>query len=272
MTLLQLAEAERAAIIRRAGGLARLKKRTPRGFTPTPRTTRALREAGMTAADAALLVEGDQHERGYVAEMDTPGRLRVPDLPDAVAHALATLQETTGDGADNTGQLTMPPMTGWTSEGDGASTYAHAQHGRLKLGAGRWTRHHATTGRILASGTTQESLGNHLRGLVGDTGNAGAADANAEALADLVARVRGVARDTVPAAARTMVEERLTPRGPDLSATHALVRERMNYREAVPVEARNLVEALRKSGRLPSGAGSGATDDVHARARAAAAR
>jgi hypothetical protein len=172
-------------------------------------STRALRESGVSEKDITILVEGAAREADYVAQMDSPARVRRPDLPDAVAHALRVFQETTGDGQDGAGQLSMPPnMTGWRSEGDSTAVYSHAQHGRLKLGAGRWTRHHATTGRILASGTTQESLANHLRGLVGDTGNSGAADANAESLTDVLNRLRGIT--PVPAGTHARLLEALT--------------------------------------------------------------
>ena len=191
MTTIELHEAETRAIVRRAGGLARLKKKS-----------RALRP-GRTVLE--LAIEGDLRALSECGE-SLPRR---PTLDAATEQHLREAQarvllETTGDGVDGAGQLQMPPMTGWTAEGDGASTYSHAKHGRVKLGAGRWSRHDASSGRIVASGTTQESLTSHLRGLkdTGDMGNANAA----ESLDDVLRRGRGESPRPTPEAARLVTK------------------------------------------------------------------
>lgn len=147
--------------------------------------TTALRESGIPEKDITILVEGNEREIRAAAEWgETVARFRTPEISPAVDRALTTLQETVGDGQQDTGQLSMPPMPGWQAEGDGGSTYVHSQHGRVKLGAGRWTRHHASTGRILASGTTQESLASHLSSLKGEVGG------SSESLDDVLHRIR----------------------------------------------------------------------------------
>lgn len=181
---------KRVAHALRTGTSPRLKKR--RRAAASAAGVKALKEAGVSERDARILMEGDAHERRSAAEWNgtaVPAGVFMPALPEAVSAALRTFQEEASVGDGTSGQLSMPPMTGWRSEGDSASVYSHAQHGTVRLHGDRWTHH--VGGRIVKSGVSQESLGSHLRGLVGDTGNSGAADANAEALAEILGRVRG---------------------------------------------------------------------------------
>jgi hypothetical protein len=206
------------------------RRKKPR--TPGP-TTRALREANVSEKDALILQEGHAHEVAYAAALSDPARLRMPEPNPALRHAFDLLQEQVGSDVSDAGtipgtqSLTMPSgLPGWTAEGDSASVYRHAKHGTVRLHGDRWT-HHAVGGRIVKSGVSQESLANHLRGLVGDTGNSGAGDPNAEALADVMARARG---------------ERPRP-----TREAAQLVEAVRNRERTPASADDLRERLRKA-------------------------
>jgi hypothetical protein len=276
MTMIELAEAERGAILKRLRGRPLKKKRR---VIPDAVTTQALREAGISERDAQTLIEGAEHERRFLAET---GAVHFrPEIPDRVSDALGVLQEQV---SSDVSSLALP--VGWTErtarQATGHRTFLHEDHGSLHVSTdgGKWS-HHDAAGVIRGSGVTPGSLTDYLRGLkaTGDRGgntsasdaaSASGSDAAAESLDTILARVRG-GRDTVPAAAHRLIESRVRPRAPDLSAAHALVRERLDRREAVPVEAHNLVESLRRSGRLGSGSGSG-SPDLHTRLRAALAR
>jgi hypothetical protein len=272
MTLVQLAEAEHAAILKRLRASGRPLKKKKR-FTPDAATAKALRESGLSEADVATLVEGTEHERRFL--IDTGAVRFRPEIPARVADALGVLQEAVDSSVSSASALTPP--TGWTSRADTPDTFSHSTHGSLHLKNGRWV-HRDKAGTIRGSGANQESMTGYLRGLgsdpntaAADAASASGSDAAAESLAVILGRIRSGGRDTVPAAAHALVEARLRPTAPDLAATHRLVAERLDRREAVPAEARNLVEALRAGGRLPSGSGSG-SPDLHTRLRAALAR
>jgi len=184
MTELQLTEHTRAEIVRRAGGIHRLKS-TRRRMNPD--AAKALRESGISEKDITILLEGSEHDRSYVADVAAAARLHT-EIPEPIDRALRRFSEAVDSTATSTA-LAMPSMSGWRAESD--NVHVHDKHGTVRLhdGGTRWT-HHAVGGRIVKSGTTQESLASHLRGLVGDTGNSGAADANAEALDDVRAFAR----------------------------------------------------------------------------------
>src|SRR5258706_16465736 len=101
MTHAELVEAGTQDILGRLRKLGLLLKR--RTFTPIVDAIQALREAGVSAKDAVLLVEAIEHERRF---LDGSGALRV-ELPVAVDRALFMLMEITGDGQTDIGQLIM---------------------------------------------------------------------------------------------------------------------------------------------------------------------
>src|SRR5437016_2353504 len=101
MTSLQLCEAETANILKRLRASGRTLRTKRRTFTPSADATRALREAGVSAADAQTLIEGAQHERDYLAGVEGAVRFRA-DLPPRVSAALDVLQEDVGDGRSET--------------------------------------------------------------------------------------------------------------------------------------------------------------------------
>jgi len=181
------------ATLRTAGAIL---NRTPRGRkrrrpvdAPEARAAKeqALKESGaFSDRDVQILIEGNEIEERAAKEWGSGWRHL--SVPDPIDRALRRTFSEAVDSAATSGALSMPSMSGWRAESD--NVHVHGTHGTVRLhdGGTRWT-HHAIGGKIVKSGTTQESLGAHLRGLVGDLGNAGAADANAEAL-DVVARIR----------------------------------------------------------------------------------
>jgi len=132
---------------------------------------RPLHEAGvLSPRDRAMLTDAIEHERRFLR--DEPHQDHLSPLPSAVERELATLQE----------QVESLP-SGWSATDGGA--FSHPVHGSVHVQPdGRW-QHRDKGGVIRKSGTTQESM----RGYLGDLGNSGAADANAEALA-VVGRIR----------------------------------------------------------------------------------
>jgi hypothetical protein len=211
MTMIELAEAERGAILKRLRGRPLKKKRR---VIPDAVTTQALREAGISERDAQTLIEGAEHERRFLAET---GAVHFrPEIPDRVSDALGVLQEQV---SSDVSSLALP--VGWTErtarQATGHRTFLHEDHGSVHVSTdgGKWS-HHDSAGVIRGSGVTPGSLTDYLRGLkaTGDMGgNSPAADgtdaAAAESLDVILARVRSGGRDTVPAAAHALVEARL---------------------------------------------------------------
>ena len=194
---------ERAMILEET---ARILARLPRPLKklrharPSADSVKALREAGVSAVDAAILVEGAEHEARYLAGGLAPVRFR-SEIPPRVADALDVLQEQVGSGAAT--DAAMIPGYGWTAHPTTAGTFTHEAHGSLHVAPGRWT-HRDRSGVIRGSGVNQESMTGYLRGLRA-TGDAGTQPAATEALDDILARVRGTAPGA-PAAAYRLVE------------------------------------------------------------------
>jgi hypothetical protein len=257
MTMLELAEAERRNIVRRLGKLPKKKKR--HAFTPSAATAKALREGGVAEKDITALIEGAQHERNFLAGVEGAVRFRA-EIPARVSAALDVLQEQMSSGASADGGMMPPTQYGWTESAPG--DYAHSAHGSLQVRGGRFT-HRDRNGVIRGSGN-QEAMDAYVRGL--KAVDVGGSPAASEGLEDILTRVRnGGTSDTVPAAARTMVEARLRPSGPDLTAAHAVAAERLGRSPRIPAEAVRLVEEIRarEAGRTITASG----DDLHAKMR-----
>jgi hypothetical protein len=234
--MLALAEAETAAILKRLRASGRTLRKKRRAFTPSPAATQALRESGLSERTIEILQEGDRHERAFCSGAEGSARLRA-ELPESVSRALVQFQEAVTSDVSSPPALALP--VGWTErtarQATEHRTYSHPDHGTIHTSPdGKWVRRALVGGLIAGSGTTQESLDAHLK-TIGDVGGnpaaSGAADANAEALADVVARVRRGGAPVVPEGLHTRLAE-------------ALVRGA--GREAVP-GGQSLHERLRKA-------------------------
>jgi len=252
MTSLELHEAETTSILRRLRASGRTLKKKKRPPVTSAATAKALREGGLSEKDITTLIEGAEHERNFLAGVEGAVRFRA-DLPPRVSAALDVLQEQVSSGVGPDTAMIPPTQYGWTGA-DPPGTFTHREHGTLHTSAGKWTRRDKA-GVIRGSGTTQESLTAHLKAV-----NGGGSPAASEGLEDILTRIRNDgSRDTVPPEARVMAEERLRPRGPDLTAAHAVAAERLQGRShRIPAEAVRLVEEIRarEAGRMatsPSG-------------------
>lgn len=160
--------------------LARNPGKRRRRTTPSAASaasTRALRESGISEQDIAVLIEGHAHEAAYA-------RSCLPALPESIDRALATLQETTGDGAS--ADAAMIPGYGWTAHPTTAGSYVHAKapgH-KLMLDGTGW-RHHLPSGQIAKRGSGQQSLTEYAKTVVDWGGSQNASEA-----LDVVARIR----------------------------------------------------------------------------------
>ena len=193
MTMLELAEAERNAIIRRAGGPGRLKRRRTSTPSPTTSTARALREAGrLSARDLEILQEGAAHDRRF----------------------LEILEEQEQSSA-------LSPPTDWTEASTGSFTHKRAPGHRLLASGMNWS-HRGPDGRIIKRGSGQQSLTEYARSIPGDWG--GSQNAS-ESLTDVARRLIGREPPRPNLATVKLVEGILSrrPSGEDLSEQ----RERM---------------------------------------------
>jgi len=251
----QLVEAETQKMLGRLHKLG-LPLKTRRRFTPTADVTKALREAGISAADAQTLIEGAQHERDFLAGVESAVRFRA-DLPPRVSAALDTLQEQVGTGIEPATDGAMIPPTDWTMSAPGTFTHTKlAGHKLMVDGNGTDWRHHLPNGQIAKRGTGAASLAEYAKTIGRE---------NREALDRVLARVRGGNREPAPPAAMALAESRLTRVVEHGSvAAHAAVARLRGERGPLP--AHKLIESLRSRGQsAPAG-------DLHERLRKAVAR
>jgi hypothetical protein len=201
----------------------KLKKRRP-AVTPDSVMTQSLREAGFSAADARLLVEGHQHEVRAAADWGAAPGFRRPEMDPVKARALDLLQEQVGSNISAPSVMAAP--TGWEEAAAGIFTHKRLAGHKVMTDGEAWS-HRGPDGRIIKRGSGQQSLHEYAKTIPGDFGGS----QNATEALDVVARIR----------ARELSESPRPPAG--AARLMEAVRNRESGRSAPVAESREDLRA-----------------------------